>query len=387
VIEQFDPSLGGVERYAFGLASELVAGGERVTVFTRVPPPAGTEWPTGLTVVPVAVPRGSRARRHARFDAAVRATIGDLRRFDVVQGFGQTTFHNLYRVGGGTHPAYLRAMSAQWPRWKLWFERANPRSRRRIAVERRIFARPGLRLIANSQRTRREVCADYGVEPERIHVIHNFVDHEVFHGGLRGRLGPEVRARWALPREDFVLAAVGSGFPRKGLRHSIAIAAELLRRGVPVRLLVAGRGPVRRYTRIAEQLGMAGRVLFLGRVPQVERVYAAADAFLLPSLYEPFGIAALEALACGLPVVVTRSCGVAEVLTDGREGCLLDRPDDTQRASEFLAGLAADARLRTAFAERAQRRALAFGPKQHAARVLEVYHRVAETRAAGGGAP
>jgi len=387
VIEQFDPSLGGVERYAFGLAGELAASGERVTVFTRIPPPPGKKQPAGLVVVPVAVPGGSRARRHARFDVAVHATIGDLRRFDVVQGFGQTTVHNLYRVGGGTHPAYLRAMRAEWSRWKLFFERANPRHRRRIAVERRIFSRPGLRLIANSERTRREVCADYGVEPERIHVIHNFVDHEVFHGGLRGSLGPEVRARWALPRDDFVLATVGSGFPRKGLRHSIAIAAALLRRGIPVRLLVAGRGPVHRYARIAERLGMAGRVLFLGRLPQVERVYAAADAFLLPSLYEPFGIAALEALACGLPVVVTRCCGVAEVLTDGREGCLLERPDDTRRASEFLAGLAADPDLRAAFAERAQRRALAFEPKQHVARVLEVYRRVADTRAVGGGEP
>ena len=385
LIEQIDPSRGGVERYAFSLARELAARGEVVRVFTRVPPPAGTELPAGLEIVPVEVAGRSHRRRHERFDAALRGRMGELSGWDVVQGFGPTALPGLtfYRVGGGTHPAYLRSMGVSWPFWKQTWEQLNSKNRRRIALERRIFAQPHLQFIANSERTRREVCADYGVAPERIHVLHNGVDRNVFHPGLCARLGPTARAEWDLPPDAFVLASVGSGFARKGLRHTIDIAASLARRKVPVFALVAGKGSVGRYARQARQRGISDRVRFLGPVRDVERVYAAADAFVLPSLYEPFGIAVLEALACGLPVVVTRDCGVAEVLEDGREGLLLERPDESERAAGFLAELARDPVRRAALGERGQRTAFELDMKYHVERVLHLYRNVARATAAG----
>lgn len=384
VIEQFDPSRGGVERNAFDVARQLANRGESVCVFTGLPPPPGVELPPGLQVLPVEVAPGSRLRRDARFEAAVRARMGRPADWDVVQGFSPTTLHTLYRVGGGTHGAYLRAMRSSWPIWKRAWERVNPKNRRRIRLERRIFAQPGLHVIANSRRTAQEVSADYGVTPERIHVIHNGVDRSVFHGGLRAHLGAGARRDWQIPPQAFVLATVGAGFARKGLRHTLAMAAALARRGVPAFTLVAGKGSVGRYARQARRLGIADRVRFLGRVPDAERVYAAADAFVLPSLYEPFGSAVLEALACGLPVVVTRCCGVSEVLEDGREGLLLDRPDAADRAADFLAELVRQPALREAFAQRAERTASELDMKHHVDRVLEVYHRVARERTVRG---
>lgn len=381
MIAQFDPSRGGVERYAFNLAGGLASRGHRVDVFTQQPPPSGLGLPQGVCVTRVQVPRGLRRTKHRRFDRAVRRRLGTTASWDVVQGFGRTTVHTLYRVGGGTHAAYLASMSQHWPSWKRAFERINPKNRRLIRIEQEIFREGGARLIANSRRTRDEVVAHFGVPRDRIRVIHNGVDVQQFHPDRRAALRPAARARWKLPADAFVGAFVGSGFARKGMAQSLAIVAELARRGTPCHLLVAGRGP-RRYARMAERLGIGAQVHWLGLVREVEQVHGAADFFLLPSLYEPFGIAPLEALASGLPVVVTRTCGVAEVLEDGREGLLLENPDAVEAACAFLERLAHDTSWREALGRRARATAEGLDMSRNVEQVLEVYR---ELLAQGGG--
>lgn len=382
VIPQFDPSRGGVERYAFDLASGLVRRGQAVHVFTQLLPTGSTKLPKGLQVTRVVVPEGSNASRYRRFDAAVRDGLADLSDWDIVQGFGQTTLHNVYRVGGGTHPAYLRAMEPYWPFWKRAWEKINPKNRMRIATERQIYAQPGLHYIANSQRTKDEVCADYGVDPERIQVIHNGTDLQAFHPRLRETLRASRRAHYGLDAEAFVLAFVGSGFARKGLRFAIGITARLHLQGVPALLLVAGRDASAKYRRQARRLGIESAVRFLGSVSDVESVYAASDAFVFPSLYEPFGIAPLEALACGLPLVITQNCGVSEMLEDGREGCLLERPDEVERAAAFLLKLARDPALLALHRTRARQAAETLDIEKNIDRVLALYQGLVASGAA-----
>ena len=373
VIPQFDPSRGGVERYAFSLAAGLVARGQEVRVFTQVLPAANVSVPQGLQITRVVVPEGSRTARYRRFDAAVRQGLGDRTQWDVIQGFGQTTLHNLYRVGGGTHPAYLRAMGREWSVWKRAWEKINPKNRIRIATERRIYSQEGLHFIANSQRTKNEVCQDYGVESEQISLIYNGTDLEVFHPRLREELGAKTRERYGLSEDSFVLSYVGSGFARKGLRYAIEITARLRFQGVPVALLVAGRDSAAPYRRLARKRGVEGAVRFLGPVSDIESVYAASDAFVFPSLYEPFGNAPLEALACGLPLVITEDCGVSELLVDEREGCLLKRPDDIERGVAFLVKIARDPELHAVFRARARATAKNLDIEKNIDTVLALY--------------
>ncbi len=369
VIAQLDPARGGVERYASGLAAALARSGHDVTVFSE----AFRDLPDAVHAERVGSGRGPRSTRPLRFDAAARERLGDLSRWDVVQGFGPTTVHTVHRAGGGTHGAYLRAMGRVWPVWRRGWERIRLRNRIRIETERRIYRDPALRCIANSEKTRREVCRDYAVPAERIEVIHNGVDVEAFSPERRVAARVAARDRFGLGPEAFALAFVGTGFARKGLRHAIEMLARLRALKAPGVLLVAGRGATAPWRRLASRLGVEYAVRFLGPVRDVLDVYAAADVFVLPSLYEPFGIAPLEALACGLPVLLSRDCGVSELLEDGREGRLLARPQDVGGGAAFLAALADDPAAREAYGARARRTARLQDLDAHAARVLEVY--------------
>ena len=89
------------------------------------------------------------------------------------------------------------------------------------------------------------------------------------------------------------------------------------------KLLVLGTGPVRKFSRIARGLDVENRVIFAGRRDGIERYYGAGDLFLLPTAYEPFPNVNLEAMACGLPAMTTRTNGGADVIEPGRNGYLI----------------------------------------------------------------
>ena len=101
------------------------------------------------------------------------------------------------------------------------------------------------------------------------------------------------------------------------------------------KVLALPRGGVPVGLQIARQLGIAKRVTFWGKQKDVRPFYAAADFFVLPTLYDPFPSVALEAMASGLPVILTRQCGAAEIIKPEREGFVLDFPED-RRLSEYL---------------------------------------------------
>jgi UDP-glucose:(heptosyl)LPS alpha-1,3-glucosyltransferase len=117
-----------------------------------------------------------------------------------------------------------------------------------------------------------------------------------------------------LKPDDYVALFVGSGWERKGLRF--AIAAMALSNSCKMRLLVAGRGNERYYK--------SKHVQFLGEIPDPARIYPAADIFILPTIYDPFSNACLEALACGLPVITTRGNGFSEIIEHEVHGSIVD---------------------------------------------------------------
>ncbi len=96
-----------------------------------------------------------------------------------------------------------------------------------------------------------------------------------------------------------------------------------------MKLIVIGRGNIRKFEAIAGKYGIHDKVLFLGTRKDIERFYAAADLFVLPTIYDPFSNATLEALASGLPVITTKSNGVSELIDDGKEGFVIEEPLDS----------------------------------------------------------
>jgi N-acetyl-alpha-D-glucosaminyl L-malate synthase BshA len=185
-----------------------------------------------------------------------------------------------------------------------------------------------------------------------IEVVPNFIDPGRF---LRVAGSPGAR-RWAKPGER-VLVHISNFRPVKRVDDVVEVFHRL-RRDFPVRLLLVGDGPERaRVEQRCRQCGTCGEITFIGNLPLVEEVLVNADLFLLPSESESFGLAALEALACKVPVIATRAGGIPEVIADGECG-LLYPVGDVAGMADGAARLLADEPLRQRFGEAARQRAV-----------------------------
>jgi N-acetyl-alpha-D-glucosaminyl L-malate synthase BshA len=183
-----------------------------------------------------------------------------------------------------------------------------------------------------------------------IRVIHNFVDTDEF----RPVRDPETRSRFA--REDEGLLVHVSNFRKvKNVPTVIDVFCEV-RRSQPVKLLLVGDGPeLETIERMAAERGVSDDVLFLGDQAFIAGILTAADVFLLPSEHESFGLAALEAMSCGVPVVASNIGGLHEVVRDGETGFLFD-PHDVRGMSETVAALLRDEGRRRAVGLKARER-------------------------------
>ena len=197
-----------------------------------------------------------------------------------------------------------------------------------------------------------------------IRVVPNSVDTNRFHP----RGCAETRARLGVG-DEAVLVHVSNFRPVKRVGDAIRIFARVAAQR-PARMLLAGDGPDRpEAEELARALGVLDRVQFLGEQERIEMVLACADLFVLPSEAESFGLAALEAMACGVPVLGTRAGGLPEVVVDGESGHLFDVGDIEGAAAAALA-LLSDATAHAAASLAARARATdTFG----ALRVVETY--------------
>ena len=197
-----------------------------------------------------------------------------------------------------------------------------------------------------------ETVRDFGVPGERIRVIPNFVDPEMYRPGKE----PCHRATLA-PDGEKIVMHISNFRPVKRVVDVIEIF-ERLRRQVPSRLVLIGDGPDRpRARERAEELGVEDQIVFLGKHASVDELLACADLFLLPSALESFGLALLEAMACGAPVVATRTGGIPEVVEDGEVGYLRE-VGDVDAMAEAAAEILRDDELHARFAEAGRKRAV-----------------------------
>jgi N-acetyl-alpha-D-glucosaminyl L-malate synthase BshA len=219
-------------------------------------------------------------------------------------------------------------------------------------------------------------------EGTRVEVVPNFVDTEEFHPGedrpdLR-RLFPTLS--WDGPNRPAVLLHASNFRAVKRVGDAVLALAQVLR-SRPAALMLVGDGPERRAVeQLATSVGVAGHVAFLGEQLQMARLLAQADLFVLPSEQESFGLAALEALASGVPVVATNVGGLPEVVRHAETGWLVPVRDPNALASAVLK-LLADEPRRAAMGRAARTDALArFRPEPVVGRVEELYREVVARR-------
>ena len=135
--------------------------------------------------------------------------------------------------------------------------------------------------------------------------------------------------------EEKILLFVGSGFRRKGLFFLLKALPAILEK-FKVRLNVIGEGNQEKATRLARRLGVGSRVSFIGPVKDPGPYYQGADVFVLPSLYEPFSNACLEAMSRGLPVVTSEMNGASEAILSGVNGIVVREPADLMSLAQAV---------------------------------------------------
>ncbi len=205
-------------------------------------------------------------------------------------------------------------------------------------------------VTAVSEYLRRETYEHFDVTKE-IDVIPNFVDTDRFQRSNKAHF------RQALcPNGEKVLAHVSNFRAVKRVGDTVEILARLRAEGLPVKLLLVGDGPDRvPAEHLARKLGVYEDVRFLGKQDPVEEILSIADVFLMPSGSETFGLAALEAMSCGVPVVASNIGGLPELVVDGEVGFLCSLADiDAMTARVRLLITDADLQARMAAAARAR---------------------------------
>jgi N-acetyl-alpha-D-glucosaminyl L-malate synthase BshA len=205
-----------------------------------------------------------------------------------------------------------------------------------------------------------------------IEVVPNFVDVERF----RPNRDPARRAAYARPNQT-LLVHVSNFRPVKRAAVAVEALAEVVKERDAL-LLMVGDGPERALCEArARARGVRDRVRFVGAQADVERLLPLADAFLLPSEYESFGLAALEAMACGTPAVAFAAGGLPELVTDGRDGVLV-APGDDEAFGKAVASLVCDAPRLAALGAAARETAVVrFAPERVVPAYEQVYSRLA----------
>ncbi|HEV8582376.1 MAG TPA: N-acetyl-alpha-D-glucosaminyl L-malate synthase BshA [Thermoanaerobaculia bacterium] len=225
-------------------------------------------------------------------------------------------------------------------------------------------------VTAVSESLRRTTVEQLGIS-NQIDVVPNFIDPARFE---QARESPGAR-RWARPGER-LLVHISNFRPVKRVMDVIAVFERVQRR-VPSRLILVGDGPDRgKVEQYCREHHICGAISFIGSLPLIEEVLVGADVFLLPSESESFGLAALEAMSCEVPVIATNAGGLPEVVVHGETGFLCPVGDVEGMAAAALR-LLSDEDLRRRFGEASRRRAVEqFSQDTIVQRYRAIYQRV-----------
>ena len=305
---------GGAEAYLRRLADGIVKAGHEVQLVTTNEWPED-EWPFG------SIKRlgGTTVIGFADELEQVRPQL----QCDILFSLERVWSCDVYRAGDGVHRAWLaRRRKFEIP-LKQFVRGASRKHRDLLQLEESLFEKQKAgRTIAASEMVVNEITDLYGYSADKIDVVRNGVPLNKFRfdAGLRAKS----RAELKLKEDQIALLFAGSGWERKGLLF--AIEAMALCKNRKMRLLVAGRGEAGPYKTTRLRFWREEPVQFLGEVADLVPIYAAADIFILPTIYDPFSNACLEALASGLPVITTRSNGFSEIIEDRVQGSIVDNP-------------------------------------------------------------
>lgn len=358
---------GGIERASGDLAVTMAQLGHNVHFHCA----SSTVSPAGVTLHHVYAPDWPNSVRLAVFAVTARAQARG-GKYDILHSHGNIigadviTAHSCHRAG-------LRILAT--------VPVVGPRSRRnygladavRLFIEKETYGKKRYRaVIAVSTGIKNELMEHYGVPASDIAVIPNGVDVNRFRKELLTKMRAECRRRLVIPDETHVLLFVGNEFDRKGLANAIAAVRQINREDI-VLLVIGGDDPAP-YARLAKEMGVLRHVRFLGHREGIDDLYAAADIFVFPSLYEASSVAVLEAAAAGLPLVLTRFHGSEVLLEEGKTGFYVN--GDPAAIARAVSVCVQDKDIARRMGEAARTKAAEFDLRRIGAQVFSVYERI-----------
>lgn len=334
--------LGGAESFAHHLCKQLVLRGKvEIHVFA-------VEWqksdlPVFFHKIPVLFfPRFFKPLSFAYF---VKKRLAK-HRFDIVHSHERILTSDIFTFHGLPHRTWVREVRKKRPslfdRSTAWIEREG--------LERASFVLPVSGLV---QEQLRKI---YDIPVSKMQVINPGVALDRFEALDREACRRLIRSRHNLPEKSLVALFVGLNFEVKGLDVILRGAAHLIGKAgeyANLRILVVGSGNIKKYRHLAHGLGIADEVVFAGVTQEVEKYFLACDFLAMPSEYDTFGLVVLEAMAAGLPVIISERVGAKDLVEHGVNGFVLKRNPAPEAFSSSLAVLFdTDTRLRMAEAAR-----------------------------------
>ncbi|WZO97936.1 glycosyltransferase family 4 protein [Isosphaeraceae bacterium EP7] len=386
--QRVDPSRGGAETYAVDLCHRLIRAGHDLTLYAD-------SWrdnvlPPEVRTVRVPARGPNKLARIWNFGVASEAAL-IAAHHDCSVGLINTWHQDVIIPQGGVHPGSLEANARRFaPGWRrrayVAAKKANPKWWVYRAIEQRQYdpAR-ATRIVAVSRMVENHLERHHRVDHSRVTVIPNAIDPDRLLVPDPAAARRAFRAEHGIAEGDLTCLFLAHNFWLKGLKPLMEALALRKRRdpaGRPMTLLVCGGGTIAPFRAMAEKLGLADSVRLVGFVDDIRAAFHAADFFTLPSYYDPCSLVVFEALSCGLPVITTGCNGAGEVLTEGREGFVINTPEAVAHLADALDGMVDDHR-RAAMSEAALRLGREQSIGRHVSRLIEVFESVAADRRAG----
>lgn len=353
----------GSSRAIHEISVHLVARGHEVHIFCNKKPDAYSGGPI-LRHVPM-LKLGSWAKV-LTFNMGCSRMVRQ-EGFDIIHGHGNTEIQDFLTV--------------RICRKANLIARGLPLSRRdpHLWMEERQFQDARLkRIITLSEMVRKDLHTYYGISLTQIVIIPNGVDSERFHPKVRLSYRGKMRNQYGIKEDEFLVLFVASGnFMNRGLLNLFTALKQV--GNLPIRVMIIGTDRLTLFRRLAREQDLLSRLLFVPFTAAIERYYGMGDMLVFPTYYDTFGQVVLEAMACGLPVIVSAQAGVSEIITDGKDGLILKDPADTGALAQFLRTLEdAERRRRLGLAARAT--ALRYTWDAVAEKTLAEYERIIKAR-------
>ena len=369
VIRQKYVNYGGAESFVQQYTEQLASLGHEVTIFA-------SQWtPSNLPNIHLrSIPTNNfnafvRTLSFAR--SAERAVRGES--FDIIQSHEKTWCQDVYRAGDGCHREWLLQRQKNLSVAKKISLACNPFHHLILGLERKQVLDPRLKkIVAISEMVRQDLLRHYPIPENKIQVVYNGVPLERFHPDNKARYRASIREQLKISDSEIMILFVGSGFERKGLKFILQSLADLQFENW--RLVVMGKGKATRFLQYADKR-FYSKIKFLEPVNEIEKYYSAADMFVLPSIYEPFGNAYLEALATGLPVIASGKSGAAEIIDPGINGLVVVDPTDSREIAKQI-NLLEDDQVRQEMGRHARKLAEKFSPEKNVQEMIQVYEEI-----------